>query len=70
MRRGNEGVCVLEIVRPGMEDSESAKKQENTGSGPASPCRGESAFALWHAQRVLSAAPERLSALRPPLDPG
>src|SRR5262249_48775198 len=32
MRRGNEEVCVLEIVRPGMEDSESAKKQENTGS--------------------------------------
>jgi hypothetical protein len=26
---------VLEIVRPGMEDSESAKKQENTGIGPA-----------------------------------
>src|SRR5262249_40320358 len=36
MRRGNEEVCVLEIVRPGMEDSESAKKQENTGIGPAS----------------------------------
>jgi len=34
---------VLEIVRPGMEDSESAKKQENTGIGPASACRGESA---------------------------
>ena len=36
MRRGNEEVCVLEIVRPGMEDSESAEKQENTGIGPAS----------------------------------
>src|SRR5215470_5692073 len=35
MRRGNEEVCVLEIVRPGMEDSESAEKQENTGIGPA-----------------------------------
>jgi hypothetical protein len=35
---------VLEIVRPGMEDSESAEKQENTGIGPASACRGESAF--------------------------
>jgi len=59
---------VLEIVRPGMEDAESAKKQENTGIGLASACRGESAFtrvfhAPWHAQRVLSAAPERLSAL-------
>src|SRR6516162_4650866 len=43
MRRGKEKVCVLEIVRPGMEDSESAKKQENTGIGPASACRGESA---------------------------
>src|SRR5215471_16817712 len=32
MRRGNEEVCVLEIVRPGMEDSESAEKQENTGT--------------------------------------
>jgi hypothetical protein len=30
---------VLEIVRPGMEDSESAEKQENTGIGPASACR-------------------------------
>jgi hypothetical protein len=35
-----------------MEDSESAKKQENTGIGPASACCGESAFtgvshALW-----------------------
>jgi hypothetical protein len=43
---------VLEIVRPGMEESESAEKQENTGIGPASACRGESAFtrvfhALW-----------------------
>src|SRR6516165_4998750 len=27
-----------------MEVSESAKKQENTGIGPASACRGESAF--------------------------
>src|SRR6516164_4965296 len=26
MRRGNEEVCVLEIVRPGMKDSESAEK--------------------------------------------
>ena len=26
MRRGNEEVCVLEIVRPAMEDSESAEK--------------------------------------------
>ena len=43
MRRGNEEVCVFEIVRPGMEDSESAEKQENTGIGPASACRGESA---------------------------
>jgi len=34
---------VFEIVRPGMEDSESAEKQENTGIGPASACRGESA---------------------------
>jgi hypothetical protein len=34
-------VCVLEIVRPGMEDSESAEKQENTGIGPASACRGQ-----------------------------
>jgi hypothetical protein len=33
-RRGNEEVCVLAIVRPGMEDSESAEKQENTGIGP------------------------------------
>src|SRR5262245_59458871 len=56
MRRGNEEVCVcvcvLEIVRPGMEESESAEKQENTGIGPASACRGKSAFtrvfhALW-----------------------
>src|SRR5215831_7142850 len=41
MRRGNEEVCVcvLEIVRPGMEESESAEKQENTGIGPASACR-------------------------------
>jgi hypothetical protein len=28
-----------------MEDSESAEKQENTGIGPASACRGKSAFA-------------------------
>src|SRR6516165_2992498 len=44
MRRGNEEVCVCvcvcEIVRPGMEDSESAEKQENTGIGPASACCG------------------------------
>src|SRR5262245_5689605 len=40
-RRGKEEVCVLEIVRPGMEDSESAEKQENTGIGPASACRGK-----------------------------
>src|SRR5262245_47091392 len=33
-RRGNEEVCVREIVRPGMEDSESVEKQENTGIGP------------------------------------
>src|SRR5215472_10618196 len=38
-------------------------------------CRVISAFtrvfdARWHASRVLSAAPERLSALRPPLDSG
>src|SRR5262245_59271058 len=38
MRRGNEEVCVLEIVRPGIEESESAEKQENTGTGPASAC--------------------------------
>src|SRR5262249_16942196 len=44
MRRGNEEVCVLEIVRPGMEDSESAEKQENTGIGPASACRGEGGY--------------------------
>src|SRR5215471_11541522 len=47
MRRGNEEVCVLEIVRPGMEDFESAEKQENTGIGPASArrvmCAGRSA---------------------------
>jgi hypothetical protein len=30
---------VLEMVRPGMEDSESGEKQENTGIGPASACR-------------------------------
>src|SRR6516225_1075829 len=42
--RERGGMCVLEIVRPGMEDSESAKKQENTGIGLASACRGESAF--------------------------
>jgi hypothetical protein len=51
---------VLEIVRPGMEDSESAKKQENAGIGPASACRGESAFtrvfhALWHATNASDA---------------
>jgi hypothetical protein len=38
-------------------------------------CRVISAFtrvfdARWHASRVLSAAPERFSALRPPLDSG
>ena len=33
--RERGGVRVLEIARPGMEDSESAKKQENTGNGPA-----------------------------------
>jgi hypothetical protein len=38
--RERGGVCVLEIVRPGMEDSASAEKQENTGIGPASACRG------------------------------
>src|SRR5215472_10131611 len=75
MRRGNEEVCVFEIVRPGMEDSESAEKQENTGIGPTSACRGKSAFtrvfhALWHAPRVPSAPPECFSALRPPLDSG
>jgi hypothetical protein len=47
-----------------MEASEFAEKQENTGIGPASACRGESAFArvfhaLWHAPRVLSAAGRR-----------
>ena len=31
-------MCVLKIVRPGMEESESAEKQENTGIGPASAC--------------------------------
>src|SRR5262249_55963247 len=31
-------VCVLEIVRPGMEESESAEKQENTGMDLASAC--------------------------------
>ncbi len=30
---------MLEMVRPGMEDSESGEKQENTGIGPASACR-------------------------------
>src|SRR6516165_3937027 len=34
--RERGGMCVLEIVRPGMEDSESAKKQENTGIGSTS----------------------------------
>jgi hypothetical protein len=70
MRRGKEEVCVLEIVRPGMEESESAEKQENTGIGPASACRGESAFTrVFHAlcaRPTGAAAPERLSALRPP----
>src|SRR5262249_53734234 len=33
--RERGGVRVLEIARPGMEDSGSAKKQENTGNGPA-----------------------------------
>jgi hypothetical protein len=34
-----------------MEDSESAEKQENTGIGPASACRGESAFTrVFHAR--------------------
>jgi hypothetical protein len=68
MRRGKEEVCVLEIVRPGMEESESAEKQENTGIGPASACRGESAFTrVFHAlcaRPTGAAAPERLSALR------
>jgi hypothetical protein len=31
---------VLEMVRPWMEDSESGEKQGNTGTGPASACRG------------------------------
>jgi hypothetical protein len=40
-----------------MEDSESAEKQENTGIGPASACRGEArsraSFTRYvHAQRV------------------
>src|SRR5215831_4219894 len=53
MRGGKEKVCVLEIVRPGMEVSESAKKQENTGIGPASACRGESAFTrVFHAPKA------------------
>src|SRR5215831_6097617 len=57
MRGGKEEVCVLEIVRPGMEDSESAKKQENTGIGPASACRGESAFTrVFHAPKARSRA--------------
>jgi hypothetical protein len=56
MRRGNEEVCVLEIVRPGMEDSESAEKQENTGIGPASACCGESVFTrVFHASCVPDA---------------
>src|SRR6516164_1743387 len=38
--RERGGVCVLENVRPGMEDSESAEKQENTGIGPTSACPG------------------------------
>ena len=42
---------MLEIVRPGMEDSESVEKQENTGIGPASACRGKSAL-----MRVFSRA--------------
>ena len=29
---------MLEMVRPGMEDSESGEKQENTGIGPGSAC--------------------------------
>src|SRR5262249_31725307 len=44
MRRGNEEVCVcLRFVRPGMEESESAEKQENTENGPASACPGRGA---------------------------
>ena len=42
--RERGGVRVLEIARPGMEDSESAKKQENTGNGPASACRGKGGY--------------------------
>ena len=66
---------MLEMVRPGMEDSESGEKQENTGIGPVSACRDISAFtrvfdALWHAPRVSRRARERFSALRPPLDSG
>jgi hypothetical protein len=38
--RERGGVCVLEIARLGMDDSESAEKQENTGIGPARACRG------------------------------
>src|SRR5262249_23951009 len=65
IRRGNEEVCVLEIVRPGMEDSESEKKQENTGIGPASACRGESAFTRYGTPNGCSAAP-RTSLGAPP----
>jgi len=47
-RRGNEEVCVLEIVRPGMEDSESAEKQENTGT--SSSCAGLTRASIFFAK--------------------
>src|SRR5262249_5998956 len=62
--RKREGVCVLEIVRPGMEDSESAEKQENTGIGPASACRGESAFTRVCRQPVMRGLDPRIHLLR------
>ena len=56
-----------------MEDPNLQKNRKI--QGPASACCGESAFtrvldARWHAPRVFRRAPERLSALRPPLDSG
>src|SRR5262249_30496426 len=75
MRRGNEEVCVLEIVRPGMEDSESAEKQENTGidqpARAAAKARSRASFTRYGTPHGrLARHPERFSALRPPLDSG
>jgi hypothetical protein len=65
MRRGNAEVCVLEIVRPGMEESESAKKQENTGIGPASACREQSDAIACPGRGAARASAKRCTA-----DPG